>query len=203
MIVGVSIVKQVAFRDSIQEFSNTYHYDFGPISSINQSGGNDVIDRLTTLEKGIHSSLVTFVRGLIWSAGGTSSQNSLISEKALSGQGTATADTAQDKERAFLVYWDAGLDSRNHPVKLRKWFHTCGAFGSAAPAPTSTVTANATGFTQSVRDAIATASNPFNPLTVTGFLNDGTLCSENGRHGDTGAHSHKYFEHHQLGDMWR
>lgn len=202
MQVGVSIVKQCAFRDSVQEFSNVYHYNFTGEPIINNTQADAIIDRLVVLEKIFHSGGVTFLRGSCWSSGGSPAANEMISQKALSGVGSATTTGSVDKERAFLVYWDAGVDSRSHPVKLRKWFHTCGSFSNIVT-PTAAMLENATGLSVGERNAVVTAVNPLNPLTVAGVSGTGIMISKNGRVGSTGAHAHKYFEHHQLGDMWR
>lgn len=199
--IGISITKSVAYRDSVQEFSNVYYYENGGALP-SSTGASDLIDEVTALEKGRHSTLVTFVRGRCWSQVGSPAGNEMIHQKALSGTGSSTSDTAMDKERAFLVRWRAGSDSRGNPVYLRKWWHCCGAYGSASGAVATTILAQTTGFAQATRDAILASANAFLSLISAG--GGWSLVAKNGRtRSGTGDAAHKYLEHHQLGDMWR
>lgn len=199
--IGISITKSVAYRDSVQEFSNVYYYENGG-SLPSSSGASDLIDEVTALEKGRHSSLVTFVRGRCWSQAGSPGANEMIHQKALTGTGGSTADTGMDKERAFLIRWRAGNDSRGNAVYLRKWYHTCGQFAGASGTISAGVLAQSTGFTQSVRDAILTSANALVSLVQAG--GGWSLVAKNGRtRTGTGDAAHKYLEHRQLGDMWR
>jgi len=199
--IGISITKSVAFRDSVQEFSNVYYYENGGALP-NSAGAADLIDEVTALEKGRHSSLVTFVRGRCWSQVGSPGSNEMIHQKALVGTGGSIADSSIDKERAFLVRWRAGNDSRGNPVYLRKWYHCCGQFGTASGGIAVSVIAQTTGFSQAVRDAILASANAL--LTLVSAGGNWSLVAKNGRtRSGTGDAAHKYLEHHQLGDMWR
>jgi hypothetical protein len=199
--IGISITKSVAFRDSVQEFSNVYYYENGG-SLPSSSGAGDLIDEVTALEKGRHSSSVTFVRGRCWSQVGSPGGNEMIHQKALVGNGSSTSDGGLDRERAFLIRWRAGNDSRGNAVYLRKWYHTCGQFGTASGTIASGVVGNTTGFTQTVRDAILNSANAFLSLVSAG--GGWSLVAKNGRtRSGTGDAAHKYLEHRQLGDQWR
>jgi hypothetical protein len=200
-LVGISITKQCTFRDSIQEFSNIYHYQWAGLNP-GQSLADAIIDRLTTVEKVIHTTEVTFLRGALWSAGGTKAENQMISQKSLSGTGSGTAVNFTDRERAWLIYWDAGLDSRNRPVKLRKWFHTCGAFSNVGTVG-QTQLENKQAITSGNRTAVEALANDLNPLVVSPGPISLNLVGPTGRATTGNSHCHKYFEHHQLGDMWR
>lgn len=195
---GVSITKRTAFRDSTQEFANTYHYSYtglNPSASLAES----IIDAIVAIEKPFHSGDVTFVYARLWSSGGTIEQNAMIFEKVLTGVGTSALNASMDKERAILVQWNAGKDIRNRTVRLKKWFHCCGSFGSVAFAAshlnnTSSLTIAQRGTVQGLVEAL-------NPLVVNGSGMD--LVAESGRETDGPAVAHKYLEHHQLGDQWR
>src|SRR3954470_12895414 len=119
--VGVSIVKSTSFRGVAQEFGNTYYYQT-PLPVTATVAGN-LIDHIVTLEKAQHSTAVTFVRAKCWSAGGTKQENEMITQKNLSGTGSNGSGGAStlnmDKERAFLVRFRAGNDTRGRPVYLR------------------------------------------------------------------------------------
>src|SRR5215212_404127 len=199
--IGISITKSVAYRDSVQEFSNVYYYENGAALP-SSSGASDLIDEVTALEKGRHSTAVTFVRGRCWSQLGSPGSNEMIHQKALSGVGSSTPDSQMDRERAFLVRWRAGSDSRGNPVYLRKWWHVCGQFASASGTVGSGQLAQTTGFSQTIRDAILASANAF--LSLIGAGGGWSLVAKNGRtRSGTGDAAHKYLEHHQLGDMWR
>lgn len=198
--IGISITKQVSFRNSTQEFSNVYYYD-GLLGLPSVSEAEALIDTAANREKTWHASSVTFIRGRLWSQVGTPSQNNMIAQKNLSGTGARTT-AAYDKERAFLFRLRAGVDTRGNPVYLRKWFHACGEF-VAGQTPATSVIDNTTGFTQAQRDAQVAAMNSIGSIGSGGTL--GTLCAKGGRQPTTGElwQAHQFLEHHQLGDQWR
>jgi hypothetical protein len=197
-LVGVSITKRTAFRDSVQEFSNVYHYTYtglNPSASLAES----IIDAIVTIERPVHSGDVTFVRAKCWSAGGTIAQNTMIFQKLLTGVGSGPS-TAMDKERAFLIQWAAGTDSRGKPVRLKKWFHLIGP-GSTQVSLTAGVLDNTLSFSASSRTTTAGLFNGLRMLSVNGTPMQ--LCAASGRLADGDAVAHKFLEHHQLGDQWR
>lgn len=198
--VGVSITKSVAFRNATQEFSNVYYFEVGSLPNETEAGS--LIVALSALEKGWHSSLVTFVRGRLWSQGGSPGTNNMIAQVNLSGTGARTAISGMDKERAFLFRIRAGNDSRGNPVYLRKYFHACGQFVSGAGVGSS-ILENSAGFTTAERNAQVAAMNTIRSITDSGKTY--TLCAKSGRNFDSGADfvAHPYLEHHQLGDQWR
>jgi len=185
----------------VQEFSNIYHYKWtglNPTATLADS----LIDALVTKEKAIHSSAVTFLRASCWSAGGTKAENQMITQKNLSGVGSALAEPTLDRERAWLVQWSAGLDTLGRPVRLKKWFHTCGSFGSQGSV-NSGLFANTSSITPQARSDIANSADFFKNVTISGLGGVANLCGPKGRDTDGNAVAHKYLEHHQLGDMWR
>jgi hypothetical protein len=198
--VGVSITKSTAFRNSTQEFSNVYYYEM--VTTPSQAEADTIIDNLATYEKTFHASNVTFVRGRLWTQGGTPGTNNMITQKNLSGTGARTTVTGFDKERAFLFRLRAGNDSRGNPVSLRKWFHACGVFYSGQTT-VSTALDNTTGFNTSDRSAQVAAMNQIGDAV--GSPGTMRLCSKNGRLPTAGEtwQAHQFLEHHQLGDQWR
>lgn len=199
--IGVSITKTTPFRNFAQEFSNVYYYESLTMPTVAQA--DDLIDRLTTLEKTFHGNTVTFVRGRCWSQIGGPSENEMISQKNLSGIGSMTINANMDKERAFLFRLRAGVDGRGTPVYLRKWYHACGEFVAGQAASTG-VLANTTSWTAGERAAQVAKMNA---------IGDGNgmpaltlkLCAKSGRLPGAGNtwEAHAYLEHHQLGDQWR
>lgn len=200
--VGVSITKSTSFRGVSQEFANTYYYQT-PLPVV-ASAAEALLDNLVTKEKTLHSGAVTFVRGRAWSAGGTNAENQMLVQKQLSGVGSngsgGAATLNMDKERAFLVRFRAGLDSKGRPVYLRKWWHLDAAAISSTSISGPNL-ANTATLATAIRNGLVTFADDFK--SVAGGVQTFELCSENGRTitGDTQAHP--YLEHHQLGDMWR
>jgi hypothetical protein len=193
--IGISITKRCTFRDSLQEFSNVYHYNVAALPS--QATAEGFITELVNIEKGFHATHTTFVRGRLWSAGGTNAQNNMIAQVTLSGTGSLSPIANMDRERAFLVRWPAGSDSRGKPVFLRKYYHSGAAVGTATPGATQLE--QTAGFTQAQRDSYAGIMNNVRVLSA-GQLN---LVAESGRQTQGPAEGHKYLEHHQFGDQWR
>lgn len=199
--VGVALTKSTAFRDSTQEFSNVYYFGCGLLLP-DLSEANSLIDALKAIEVPFHSTAVTFLRGRVWSQVGLGPLNNMISQKTLSGTGSTTVATSFDKERAFLFRLRAGNDSRGNPVYLRKWYHSCGAGPGNNPVSTANLE-NTSSMSTGVQSAMETAVNTIKSVTAGGKTY--TLQAKSGRNFDAGVNfqSHKYLEHHQLGDQWR
>ncbi len=195
MRVGISIVKTVLFRGVQQEFSNVYHYELlgaqtGPWEAL--------LDEMKASEINFHSSDVTFKRGAVWSAGGTPAQNAMLFQKTFTGLGGQTTNASHDRERAVLVRWPAGIDSRGKPVYLRKWYHSCGACANVSFS--AGMMQNTAALSTAERTTIANAAAAFDEVGATEAWQ---LCSASGRRTSAPVEAHKYLEHHQLGDMWR
>lgn len=196
--ISISITKRAAFRDSTQEWQNVYTYGSLAVNP-QPSLANDMIDEVVTKEKAFHGTGVSFILGRVWSSGGTQAENQMISEKTLSGAGALTPPTAMDLERAFLIQWDAGSDSKGRPVRLKKWYHCQAGMGGVSVS--NAILQNFTGFTAANRTAIAAAADTLTRISSAVW----GLKAESGRErtGDGYPVAHKYLEHHQLGDQWR
>lgn len=196
--ISISITKKVTFRDSVQHFSNVYTYGSVDSNPIFGTGAN-LIEQVADLERALHSTDVSFVKGRMWSSGGTKEQNEMIVEIPLTGTGNTTGNASQDRERAVLVMWKAGKDSRGKAVYLRKWYHSCGSI--AGVSFTAGHLQNTTKLSDTNRAEIATAVDG---LTRIGNLNEWGLIAASGRERDGDPPTcHPYLEHHQLGDEWR
>jgi hypothetical protein len=204
---GVQVEKSTSFRGAAQPFSNTYYYEGavanGDPTDPNAIGyANNILDDVVALERAIHGTNVTFVMARCWSQIGTKEQNQMLVQRALSGNGTgAGPSTAADKERAFLVRFRAGNDTRGRPVYLRKWFHL--DIGVIASEGISNAQLQQTAqLTSGQRSQLETWANGFKTITP-GAGPNATLVAKNGRPIDGSTTAHPYFEHHQLGDAWR
>lgn len=194
---GVAIIKEVAFRDSVQPFQNVYFYE--SLGVLGPGDASGIVSYLVNRERPLHGTQVLFTGAKVWSASGTPQQNQMIHEETLTGAGTASPVSSMDRERAFLIQWPAGFDVRGHPVTLKKWFHACG--NPTGVSITDGIIANTTGFSAASRTALQGLCSGFrNPDTLSEAW---TLCSRNGRETTGGPVAHPYFEHHQLGDLWR
>jgi hypothetical protein len=198
-ITGMSITKSVSFRGATQEFSNVYFWKT-PLGHMDSGEAASAVSTIVAFEKTIHSSDVTFVRAKVWSTGGTKAENEMIYQTNLSGTGSKATATSLDRERAVLIRFRAGVDTRGRPVYLRKYFHICGAYLSGA-APAAGNLQNTTQITSGERTGYASAADGIKHITagIRGF----DLTSESGRDIDGSTITHAYLEHHQMGDMWR
>lgn len=202
-IIGITVTKEVAFRNSIQPFSNMYFYNNGIGTVPGAAAAEALLDEVVAFEKSIHSGSVDFAYGRVWHQTLLQITTEMIFQKPLTGVGSSTADGNMDRERAFLIRWRAGQDSRGQPVYLRKWYHTCGQFGAASGAISANIHANVTGFTQAARDSIATKAQEI--YNIGGSPGPWDLCAKSGRGVSSGntPQAHPFLEHHQLGDQWR
>ena len=196
---GVSIEKSISYRGAAQPFANVYHYEGGLTPSANVSLEN-MLDQLVTKEKAIHSTAVAFLRGRVWSTGLGQSENNMIVDKALSGTGAETPHTIMDRERAFLVRFRAGTDSRGRPVYLRKWWHLDLNL-VASTAISNAMLQQTAEMTTAQRAALVAIADGFKQLTVAGTPMN--LVSQQGRPISGSTTAHRFLEHHQLGDEWR
>lgn len=196
MRIGVTITKATSFRLKEQEFHNTYYFQLATAITAPSEG---IVDELVATEKKLHSLDVTFKRAQVWTAGGTKAENQMIFQKPLSGVGLGTASTTFDRERAVLIQWKAGFDVNGKQVYLRKWYHSCGSpqAGIVAGAGIQQNTAEIPANTRTDIAAVAQESNEV------GALEGWQLCAKSGRTPTGPAVTHRFLEHHQLGEMWR
>jgi hypothetical protein len=202
-IIGMTVTKEVSFRNSIQPFSNMYFYNNGIGTVPNEADALTLLDEVVAFEKTIHAADVEFTYGRVWHQTLLALTTEMIGQKPLSGVGSATANTNMDRERAYLIRWRAGSDSRGNPVYLRKWYHTCGNFGTAFTAVLAGHLQNTDGLTIAQRNAIATKCQEV--YNIGGTPGPWDLCAKSGRGASLGntPQAHQYLEHHQLGDQWR
>lgn len=198
-LVGVSITKRATFRDSTQEWNNVYHYSYTGLNP-GATLAEAIIDNIVPIERLVHSLDTSFVHARCWSAGGSIEDNQMIFQKALAVAGTLTNATYLDRERAILIQWPAGLDSRGKPVYLRKWYHT-GAVAIAGTTISDAVVKQTTSLGSAHRSAIYALVDELPDLTVN--AQGMSLVAESGREITGDGFCHRYLEHHQLGDMWR
>jgi hypothetical protein len=201
-IVGISVTKEGAFRDSVQPFSNVYFYNNNLGGAPDETGALAMIDEIVTFEKQIHASTVTFAYARCWHQTLLQATTVMLAQKPLSGVGAAGDVGNMDRERAYLLRWRAGNDSRGNPVYLRKWYHTFGGFGSQYTTVATGVLANTTTILAASRTAIETKAAEMTNLAAGG--GGWELCAKSGRgHDFATPNCHPYLEHHQLGDQWR
>lgn len=196
--IGVAILKRVAFRGSTQEFSNHYFYTSGdPLPDI--AAANALVDEIVATERDLHSTLVSFIVGRLWSHGLGPAQNLMIAERALSGTGNQAVNTGMDRERAVLIKWPAGVDIRGRPVWLKKWYHSCGNCAGVA-----FTTANLENTTAIASANKTTIQNKAAEIGVIGPTSQWTLQAPSGRNMNLNQpQCHDFLEHRQFGDQWR
>lgn len=195
--VGASVTKSVSFRGVQQEFTNVYHYTGG---TWDVSAATSLLDQIKAAEVPLHSPDVSFLRGAVWTSDGGPSSNNMLLQKNYSGVGSGVGITTMDRERAFLIQWAAGTDSRGHKVYLRKWYHSCG-LPTGTTGMADTVLQQTTALSSNVKGIVEGLANVLASVTVSSVQRD--LCSAGGRIKTAAGVCHPWLEHHQLGDMWR
>jgi hypothetical protein len=197
--VGINITKSMSFRGAAQEFGNTYYYNTGGILSVGSADA--LVDNIVAKEKAIFSASVNFVHARAWSETGNKATNEMLVNKPLSGVGAqANPIGGQDRERAFLVRFRAGVDSKGRPAYLRKWWHlNVGSIGGTNL--TNTNLENTSQLSAAHRSALEGYGNGFKDV-ISSAVN-WSLVSNKGRGIDGATQAHPYLEHRQLGDMWR
>lgn len=200
---GVSIEKRASFRGATQNFANVYYYEILVTPATASGPLNELIDDIVTIEKSFMTNDTTWVRGRAWSQIGSPSENQMIVDKALSGTGSITPHSSIDRERALLVRWRAGNDSKGRPVFLRKYFHFWGQTVGGTTVDVAAI-ANTAQLTSGQRTFIEGKANDLKTINITaaGGIN-ASLVSKTGRAIDGATLAHQYFEHRQLGDEWR
>jgi hypothetical protein len=196
-IFAIAIQKNTSFRGVQQLFNNVYHFS-GTLPDATQAG--NIAAFLKTHEQQFHSTDVGFNFYRCWSAGGSAGSNQMIGQGALTGVGTQTTDGNMDRERAVLIRYANGVDSRGRPVYLRKWYHSCGSCVGVSMNAAG-VLANTAQISSANRTTIQNAADDILSPTISGQSYN--LCSPSGTAGGTPVICHPYLEHHQLGDMWR
>src|SRR5215211_3435215 len=179
---GISITKSTAFRNSTQEFSNVYYFD-GYVGTASAAEADAAIDAMVTKERPLYGTTVNFIRGRLWKQTADKATTEMLSQKNLSGTGSASPNATIDRERAYLFRLRAGLDSRGKPVFLRKWIHACCDLGGVAL--TGGMLSQTNGFTSGNRATLQALMAPFGTHDVGGA--PGTLVSKNGRTTTAGA----------------
>lgn len=198
---GISIEKKVSFRGFQQPFANVYYYRAATVPVTSTAILEAFLDTLVAKEKAIHSSDVSFTRGRVWNTNsGSQSGNQMRVDKTLSGVGACGGDSTMDRERAILVFWDAGLSSTNKPVKLRKWYHVCGKLPNASFFSDASKQ-NTAKLTSTEKTSLSNALT--NLRVITQGVDNFELIAKSGRQATDPMKIHDYLEHHQLGDQWR
>src|SRR5215204_349550 len=196
---GLAIQKRVAYRGGIQHFNNTYYYQTD-IGTANLNDLNLLVDEVVAKEKAMFATAVTFVQARLWSQIGTPAENEMLIDKALTGTGALIPGAYHDRERAFLVRWRAGVDTKGRPVYLRKWWHllanTIGAAGI-----TQAMLEQTAELAAGTRSALETFADSVANFTTAG--SQVRLVAKSGRQITGGTQAHRYLEHRQLGDEWR
>lgn len=196
---GLSVLKRCPFRGGIQHFSNTYYYE-GALPNTASVDLEGLADKVVAIEKANHGNQTTFVQVRLWSADGTPAENEMIVDKPLTGTGAKTPFTAQDRERAYLIQFRAGVDSRGRPVYLRKWFHfMAAAFGTGTltndnMSQITPLSAEMQAGLVAIGEQLAEISQNSIPMQ---------LVAKSGRQISGDITAHPWYEHRQLGDEWR
>jgi hypothetical protein len=194
--IGISIEMETDFRLDVQPFSNVFHYK--SIVANPAAAAPELVTEIVGIMRDLHSTAVRFKKARVWTSGGNTQENNMIYQTNLSGTGNQALVTAFDRERAVLMQWPAGTSITGKPVKLRKWFHSCGR--AALVAFNQAALENTGDLSREERDLIKDKANQ---LRLIGDTDQWLLCAESGREHTAPGDCHRFLEHRQLGDQWR
>jgi hypothetical protein len=115
-----------------EEYDNVYYLE-GPAEPPDAAGLEKLISEIASAEKPIHGTRVNFVRGRVWSAGGTKEQNITLALVDLTGQGDLIGAQTFG-ELAILVEWECGRRNiKGRKVYLRKYIRVGNGAGVWGP----------------------------------------------------------------------
>ena len=198
---GLSVVKTMLFRGVQQHFGNTYYFE-APILEANTSALNDLVDAVVAIDKSLHANNATYVRARLWTADGGPQANHMVIDRLLSGTGSAGSTAgSMDRERAYLIQFRAGVDTKGRPVYLRKWYHNHGNVLNGVTV-TAGMLENLATVPSAIQTSLVSLANGLKSIEYTaGQTWD--LVGPSGREITGSTECHDWLEHHQLGDEWR
>ncbi len=130
-LYAVSITKRMQWHGKLEEYDNVYHYN-GPDATPPPDQLNSLINIIAGNERQMHGVRVEFVRGRVWTAGGTPAENVTLALIDLSGNGTAVG-AAMFGEAAVVVEWECSRrDINGRKVYLKKFYRPGNAVGGAS-----------------------------------------------------------------------
>lgn len=198
---GLSIEKTMLFRGVQQHFGNTYYFA-APIGEGQTTELNALIDAVLAIDRNVHANNVTYTRARLWTADGGPAANHMVIDRALSGVGAAgTTAGSMDRERAYLVRFRAGVDTKGRPVYLRKWWH-CHANSISGVSPSAGNLENLSTLSSTIKTFFEGQGNALKTIPYTTGQN-WDLVGPTGRAITGSTQCHDWLEHHQLGDEWR
>lgn len=191
-VYAFSVRKTTPWRNKTQGFSNLYHYF---LTTPTEAALQNVLTKLVTIEKTIHSTAVSFVEGRAWGpVNPNGSGGRMEAVITASGTGAVGPSTTIYKECCQLIVYPLGrYGVKNRPQFMRKWYHL---------GQTSTQTANGTDGNTDISPAtgaLATAITDIASLVPTGGGPALPLQTSSGHTNISPGFLYKYLEHHQFG----
>lgn len=125
---SIKVVKTIAFKDGIQEWSNRYHFSAG--SPINDTRWTALSDAVVAIEKAVYPSYVEIVRTFGYDGG--SDVAAFQKDYSLAGTLTGLTGPPQASEVVALCRFTTDKrSSKNHPVYLFNYWH--GVYTNSLP----------------------------------------------------------------------
>lgn len=192
MPFAVSVLKEIPYRDTTEEFSNVYQY-----GGANPPEGDRAafMSAVANEEKGIMSQLVTFLEARMWEIGGTAAENDSLGIVDLSGTGSLGTVLQMPPEAAVLVQARSSRESiDSRPVYFRKWWHGIGSVGAVNFSGAQVQ--NQDPLTTVQKDALVAAFGRLAAITVAGV--EYVMQSTNGGVVQLPATAYDWVEHRQF-----
>jgi hypothetical protein len=123
---GITSIKSFEYRDAVEEWGNTYHFDGDPPSD--EAGWLDLFVELAALEKTVLPITTSIVRAYCYDDTDDHSVFTLDTDAGFTSvAGTATYTTGSylaPGDAAMWIRWKtARLNSNGKPIYLRKYYH--------------------------------------------------------------------------------
>lgn len=161
-LYGVSITKNMQWRNTTEDFSNVYHYQLA--TTLDDTALANLVSQLVTAEKLVHTGNVTWKQGRVWLAGGTPAQNvtKLITD--LSGTGSLTIGEHMYRELCVLIKFTTNrVSSTGRKITLKKFVHA-----ESLPSTGIAQVEGAAALTSSHKTPFQTYGDSIRELTLTG-----------------------------------
>ena len=124
---GITMIQSFTYRQSVEEFSNQYHFDGDPPAD--HSAWDDLATELVTLLLPIYPSTVSLVRAYCYEDTDDDSVYTIEGAGVFSGPPTGTLSLGSGHyqapgDAAMWIRWKtARLNSNGKPIYLRKYYH--------------------------------------------------------------------------------
>lgn len=199
-LLEAAVLQKCKYRGSIEAWTNVYIYRVPFVQPPTQENMQQVAQEIYDNHNNILGASVQIQRVSFSTPEYLASDIEVFAQFEFDTAMPGTAPT-MDPERAVLVQWPAGRNTKNRPVYLRKWYHPCNT--STVPATyDSSNMAQQSEIVASQRQQIETYAQNLAQVGP-GPADFWELVSPTNRERTGPARCYPWLEHHELGEQWR